>query len=215
MRNDVVSREVWLQARAELLVREKEHTRARSELAEARRQLPWVAVDKQYSLVGENGETTLAGLFEEQSQLAVYHIMFGEGWEAVCSGCMQWANAMNSTTEDVKRADARLIAVSRAPYPQIAAERERRGWTFPWYSAHGSDFNIDFHASSDDLGHAARDSFGAETVEFERGENHGVNIFYRDDDGDVFHTYSAFNRGIEAFNGAFGYFDALPKGRAW
>lgn len=215
MRNKVVSREEWLQARSELLVREKAHTHARSELANARRQLPWVRVDKDYSFVGDEGEVSLSELFAGGSQLAIYHIMFGEGWDSVCVGCTQWANALNSTTTSFEKADARLIAVSRAPFPEIAKQREKLGWTFSWYSAFGSDFNIDFYASSDDKGPAAQAAFGAERVEFDRGENHGVNVFYRDVDDQIFHTYSAFNRGIEELNGAFGYYDLLPKGRAW
>lgn len=141
--------------------------------------------------------------------------MFGPGWDSVCIGCTQWANALNSTTGAFKKADARLIAVSRAPFDEIEAQRRKLDWNFTWLSSYGSDFNIDFFASSDDLSNGASADIGAETVQFDRGENHGVNVFYRNGGGEIFHTYSAFNRGIEALNGAFGYFDLLPKGRAW
>lgn len=141
--------------------------------------------------------------------------MFGPGWDSVCVGCTQWANAMSSTTGAFKNADARLIGVSRAPYEEIASEQAKLGWDFAWLSSYDSDFNLDFFASNNDLGEGTTAFVGEETLGFDRGENHGVNVFYRNEDDEIFHTYSAFNRGIEALNGAFGYFDLLPKGRAW
>jgi len=219
MHTEIVTREAWISARAELLAKEKSFTRAREELARLRRQLPRVRLEQDYTLVGAEGPVRLADVFESYSQLAVYHLMFGPGWKVPCSGCTQWANALNGTTDHFASADARLIAVSRAPYAEIAEQKQRLGWTFTWLSSYESDFNRDFNASSDDL--SARSSKhawnaeDAELVEFDRGENHGVSVFYRDDDGQVFHTYSAYNRGIEELNGAFGYYDLLPKGRAW
>jgi predicted dithiol-disulfide oxidoreductase (DUF899 family) len=215
VQNQVVDREEWLKARAELLTKEKEHTQARAALAEARRRLPWVKLQKEYSLVGADGQVSLSDVFLDRSQLAIYHIMFGPGWDSVCIGCTQWANALNSTTGAFKKADARLIAVSRAPFDEIEVQREKLGWNFTWLSSFGSDFTVDFFASSNDLSEGASAAVGVETVQFDRGENHGVNVFYRNGDGEIFHTYSAFNRGIEELNGAFGYFDLLPKGRAW
>ena len=218
MQHEVVSREAWLEARAELLEREKQHTKAREKLAEARRQLPWVRIEKEYVLTGADGEITLSDAFLDRSQLAVYHLMFGPGWSAPCPGCTQWANALNGTTSLFKRADARLIAISRAPFDEIEKQRDTLGWTFTWLSSFGSDFNIDFYASSDDLSETSSACIGGEDgeeVHFDRGENHGVSVFYRNDNGVIFHTYSAYNRGIEELNGAFGYFDLLPKGRAW
>lgn len=215
MQHPVVSREEWLKARAELLVKEKEHTRARAVLAASRRELPWVKLEKEYSLTSVDGELSLADAFLGRSQLAIYHIMFGPGWDSVCVGCTQWANALNSTTGAFKEADARLIGVSRAPIDEIEVQKQKLGWNFTWLSSHDSDFTLDFFASSNDVGDGVTAEVGVERVEFDRGENHGVNVFYRNDEGDIFHTYSAFNRGIEELNGAFGYFDMLPKGRAW
>ena len=218
MQNEVVSREVWLKARVELLRKEKEHTQARESLAEARRQLPWVRLEKEYVLTGADGEIALSDLFLDRPQIAIYHLMFGPGWSAPCPGCTQWANALNGTTHTFKKADARLIAISRAPYNEIEEQRHNLGWTFTWVSSFSSDFNVDFYASSDDLSEtssAYTGGEGGEEVLFDRGENHGVSVFYRNDSGEIFHTYSAFNRGIEALNGAFGYYDLLPKGRAW
>jgi len=192
-----VTREEWLTARSELLVAEKAHTRARAELAAKRRELPRVRLKKDYQLVGVQGEESLAEVFCEHSQLLVYHLMFGPEWERPCIGCAAWANAFNDTTEQFAAADARLIAVSRAPHAKLVATAEAFGWKFPWYSAHSGDFNYDFYASSRD-----ESALSSRVI----GSQGGV---------EVFHTYSTYNRGIEALNGAMGYFDLLPKGRAW
>ena len=216
--NEVVDRETWLKARAELLAKEKAHTQARAELAAARRELPWVKVDKAYEFIGPDGPVTLAELFKDRSQLAVYHLMFGPGWDAPCPGCTQWADALNGTTAAFGRADARLICVSRAPYAEIAEQRGKLGWGFTWVSSFGSDFNYDFHVSALDTSGGSSATIGGEggqEVHFDRGENHGVSVFCKDEAGQIYHTYSAYNRGIEELNGAFGYFDMLPKGRAW
>ena len=218
MLNDIVSRERWLEVRAELLSEEKRHTRERERLAKQRQQLPWVKLEKPYTFDGANGEVTLSELFADRSQLIVYHLMFGPDWEVPCDGCTSWANAFNGTTYLFARADARLIAVSRAPYDKLAAQSARNGWRFTWVSSFRSDFNLDFYASSDDLSSESSKTIGregGERVWFDRGENHGVSVFMKDEGGDLFHTYSTYNRGIEAMNGAFGYFDLLPKGRAW
>lgn len=218
MQNKVVTKDEWLLARAELLEKEKEHTRAREALAERRRELPWVKVDKEYTFVGPDGEVTFADLFRDRSQLAIYHLMFGAGWSAPCPGCTQWADALNGTTQNFKKADARLIAISRAPYEQIEEQQKKLGWSFTWVSSASSDFNLDFYASSEDMSDLSSLAIGGENgerVEFDRGENHGASVFYRNEAGEIFLTYSVYNRGIEALNGAFGYYDMLPKGRAW
>lgn len=216
MTSKVVDRNNWLKARAELLDKEKAFTRARAELAATRRQLPWVKVENDYLFQTSDGKRRLLDLFLDRSQLAIYHLMFGPGWEAPCIGCTQWANALDKTTAAFKKADARLIAVSRAPLDEIEAQQEKFGWSFTWASSFGSAFNYDYSVSAEDTSsttYAEIDETG-ERVSFDRGENHGVSIFCREGD-DVFHTYSAYNRGIEELNGAFGYFDLLPKGRAW
>ncbi len=218
MANRIVDRTEWLDARAALLEKEKAFTQARAELAETRRQLPWVKIDKDYSFQTTKGEQSLGELFRERSQLAIYHLMFGPGWSAPCPGCTQWANALDRTTGAFAAADARLIAVSRAPLEEIEGQKEKLGWTFSWVSSYGSDFNYDFHVSAMDTSGPSFEEIGGEggeKVGFDRGENHGVSIFCKDEDGTLYHTYSAYNRGIEELNGAFGYFDLLPKGRAW
>ena len=222
MPHEIVDHATWLKARQDLLVKEKQHTQARAELARQRRELPWVKLEKNYTFTGPDGEVALSDLFEDSSQLAVYHLMFGRGWEAPCIGCTQWANALNGTTASFVKADARLIAISRAPIEEIARQREKLGWTFTWVSSDACDFNVDFYASADDTNGTTSQPVGGqssgagtERVHFDRGENHGVSVFCKNDAGEIFHTYSAYNRGIEALNGAFGYYDLLPKGRAW
>ncbi len=218
MRNEIVDRQQWNKVRAELLRKEKAHTQARQALSEQRRALPWVLVDKDYLFRDAQGDYSFVDLFKGRSQLVIYHLMFGAGWDAPCIGCTQWANALNGTTGTFSRANARLIAVSRAPVDEIETQQQALNWNFGWYSVADSDFNLDFCFSSDDLsaGHSVvTDPESGQRVEFDRGENHGVSVFYRSDDDEIFHTYSAYNRGIEALNGAFGYYDILPEGRAW
>lgn len=218
MANKVVTRSEWLQHRAELLKEEKAHTHERARLAKRRQKFPWVKLDKPYTFDSTEGPVTLSELFLDRSQLAIYHLMFGPDWETPCSGCTSWANAFNGTNYLFKQADARLIAVSRAPIEQIEPQRVAKQWHFTWVSSYHSDFNYDFYASSTDQGPESSMEIGGpggERVWFERGENHGVSIFVKDEQGELFHTYSTYNRGIEAMHGAFGYFDLLPKGRAW
>lgn len=218
MQNQIVSREDWLEARRLLLIKEKAHTRERDQLAKLRQEMPWTTIDKNYGFTGLTGEISLRDLFLDRSQLAIYHFMFGPDWETPCTGCTSWANAFNGTTSLFKQADARLVAVSRAPFEKLAAQREKYGWNFTWVSSFDSDFNFDFFVSSVDLSDQSTktvDVEGGESVSFDRGENQGVSIFYKNTDDQIFHTYSTYNRGIEALNGAFGYFDLLPKGRAW
>jgi len=214
MKNKIVSREEWQAHRAALLEEEKAHTRDRERLATLRQELPWVRLDTNYSLLGEQGEIELTDLFEDCSQLMVYHLMFGADWDAPCIGCTQWADAFNGTTQYFKKADARLIAVSTAPIEKVLQEKENRGWSFSWLSSSSSHFNRDFHGADDEKIDSSRD-IGTEMVHFDRGENHGVSVFYKDEDDQIYHTYSVYNRGIEPMNGAFGYYDILPKGRAW
>lgn len=215
MTNPVVPREVWLVQREALLLLEKAHTQERERLAKLRQALPWVKVEKNYRFHNADGELSLLDLFADRNQLVIYHLMFGTGWDAPCIGCSQWADALSGTTHQFKHADARVIAVSRAPIKQLLPMQEARRWRFTWVSSLGSDFNLDYYASSDDLSKGCKAETGSETVEFDRGENHGVSVFTRNDAGEVFHTYSSYNRGIEALNGSMGYLDLLPQGRAW
>ena len=146
---DVVSRADWLAARKELLVREKQATRARDELNAARRRLPMVVIDKDYVFEGPDGKASLAGLFEGRRQLVIYHFMFGPDWDAGCPSCSGFADQVGHL-EHLNATETTFAAVSRAPLAKITPFRQRMGWTFPWYSAYGSDFNYDFHVTLDE-----------------------------------------------------------------
>lgn len=215
MTQPIVSREEWLAKREALLKLEKAHTQERERIAKLRQALPWVKVEKDYRFQNAQGELSLVDLFADRSQLVIYHLMFGTGWDAPCIGCSQWADALSGTTHQFKHADARVICVSRAPVAQLQPVQAERHWRFTWVSSLGSDFNLDYYASSDDLSEGYKTKAGSQTVGFDRGENHGVSVFAKNDANEVFHTYSNYNRGIEELNGSMGYLDLLPKGRAW
>jgi predicted dithiol-disulfide oxidoreductase (DUF899 family) len=147
-RQRIGTREEWITARAELLKREKEHTRAGDELARLRRELPWVPVEKQYTLQTEHGPRTLRELFDGRSQLVVYHFMFGPDYEAGCPSCSSTADGFNGVLDHLAARDVTMICVSRAPIEKLLAYRERMGWSFEWASSHDSDFNLDYGVSA-------------------------------------------------------------------
>lgn len=212
----VVPRQEWLAARRALLLEEKAHTRARDRLNAARRALPWTPVDKPYRFETPRGPRGLGDLFEGRGQLALYHFMLAPGWEAGCTGCSFLADHFDGMLPHLNHHDVTLVAVSRAPLPEIEAYRRRMGWRFPWVSSFGSDFNRDFHVSfppealaegSVDYNYARLDAADA----FE--ELHGMSAFGRTADGAVFHTYSTYARGVEEMMGTFMLMDRLPLGR--
>jgi predicted dithiol-disulfide oxidoreductase (DUF899 family) len=210
----IVSREEWLAARKSLLEEEKRFTRERDALSEKRRGLPWVRVDKAYVFEGADGKRTLADLFEGRSQLIVYHFMYAPDWEAGCKSCSFWADNFNGIVGHLAQRDVTLVAISVAPYPQLAAFEKRMGWTFTWLSSAGSDFNRDFGVSFTEEERAdggAPYNFG--TGRFGGPEAPGISVFYKDESGDIFHTYSCYSRGLDMLNGAYHYLDLVPKGR--
>jgi predicted dithiol-disulfide oxidoreductase (DUF899 family) len=214
MEHPVVSREEWLEARKVLLIKEKEWTRLRDRLSAERRALPWVRIDKEYVFEGPKGRATLADLFAGRSQLAIKHFMFGPGWQDPCVGCSFEADHADGILVHLQHHDVSYVAVSRAPYREIAAVHRRMGWKFEWVSSFGSDFNYDFNVSftreqiaSGRAVYNFRDS--AEPME----EMSGRSIFYKDETGAVFHTYSSFARGGEGMLAAYALLDMTPKGR--
>jgi predicted dithiol-disulfide oxidoreductase (DUF899 family) len=229
----VVSRAEWLAARKELLVKEKELTLARDRLNAGRRRLPMVRIEKSYTFEGPNGKVGLIDLFDDRPQLVMHHFMWtydidADGAEhprdTACPSCSSTADGIAGLTQLHVR-NTSLVAVSRAPYEKIAAFRERMGWTFPWYSSVGSDFNYDFHATVDDrvapvlLNHRTEAELaeaGTPWTEGMRGDWPGISSFLLVGD-DVHHTYSAFARGIDQFVGASHYLDLTALGRqeAW
>ncbi|GAA0471216.1 hypothetical protein Ade02nite_34560 [Paractinoplanes deccanensis] len=220
MNPEIVSREQWLAARLELLAREKELTKARDRLNADRRRLPMVRIDKAYAFEGPDGTASLLDLFDGRRQLVMHHFMFTDH---MCPSCASAADGISGLRQLHDRGTT-LVAVSRAPYDEIAAFRDRMGWTFPWYSSHGSDFNYDFHATLDDRVAPVVLHFrtgeeltvpwtgGPWTADMRGTEMPGISAFLRVDD-DVFHTYSTFGRGIEEFHNGYRYLDLTALGR--
>ncbi len=209
----IVARADWLSARKELLAKEKELTRHRDAVNAERRRLPMVRIDKDYIFDGPTGKARLLDLFGDRRQLIVYHFMYGPDWNEGCPSCSFWADNFEGISIHLAHRDATLVAISHAPYEKLAAYRRRMGWTFPWYSSYGSDFNFDFQVS-----------YTPEQVESGNAEHNyrrtkvlaelpGISVFYRDETGDVYHTYSTYARGLDMLNGAYHYMDLLPKGR--
>lgn len=214
MQHQIVSREEWLAARKAHLAREKEFTRQRDALSAERRALPWVRVEKDYVFEGPNGRLTLVDLFGSNSQLVIYHFMFGPGWKEGCQGCSFLADHFDGPNQHLKHHDVSLVAVSRAPYAEFQPFRERMGWQFPWVSAAGSDFNYDFHVSVSPQEKAAgRYEYNYEMHDGEGGEMPGFSVFYRNEAGEIFHTYSSYARGGDLLIGAYNVLDMTPKGR--
>lgn len=209
----IVSQENWLAARKALLEREKAFTRERDALSAARRELPWVKVEKEYVFDGPQGKETLGDLFAGRGQLAVYHFMLGPDWEEGCKSCSFWADNFNGVDVHLAHRDVTLIAVSRAPYAKIAAFRKRMGWSFKWVSSYGNDFNRDFQVSFTPEEIAGDVYYNYEMQRFPADEAPGMSVFARDADGTVYHTYSCYARGLDIINGAYHILDLVPKGR--
>ena len=210
----VVSHEEWLAARTAFLAKEKEFTRLRDELNRQRRELPWEIVDKEYVFEGADGKRTLPELFDGRSQLIVYHFMFDPSWDAGCPHCSFWADNFNEIIVHLNQRDATMIAVSRAPCPKLAAYQKRMGWDFKWVSSSATDFNFDYRVSftADEL-EKKETVYNFKTIRPGMPEREGASVFYKDPAGRVFHTYSAYARGIDMLNTAYHYIDLTPKGR--
>jgi predicted dithiol-disulfide oxidoreductase (DUF899 family) len=210
----VVSPEEWITSRKELLQKEKEFTRLRDELSRQRRQLPWEKVGKEYVFDGPNGKETLSDLFDGRSQLIVYHFMFGPGWEQGCPSCSFLADHFDGSLVHLANRDVTLVVVSRAPLEQIEAFKKRMGWRFKWVSSFGSDFNQDYHASfTKEEVAKGKISYNYGEVEFPSEETPGASVFYKNNSGDIFHTYSTYARGLDILVGAYNFLDLAPKGR--
>jgi predicted dithiol-disulfide oxidoreductase (DUF899 family) len=213
-RQAIVSRDEWLAARKALLLKEKALTRARDALARERRELPWVKIEKAYVFEGPEGKLSLADLFDGRSQLIVKHFMLGPGWKEGCVGCSFELDHAEGALVHLQNHDVSYVAVSRAPYAEIAGFKRRMGWRIPWVSSAGSDFNYDFHVSFTPEELAAGEAY----YNFERrkigiDELSGRSVFYRDETGDIFHTYSSYGRGGEDTLGTYAFLDITPKGR--
>lgn len=212
--NKVVSHEDWLEARLDLLVAEKEFTRQRDALTRRRMALPWERVDKSYQLEGQSGALSLADLFAGRTQLIVYHFMFGPDWEEGCKSCSFWADNFNGIAIHLNHRDVTFTAVSRAPLAKIDAYKKRMGWTFPWVSSYGSDFNFDYQVSfTREQIAEGKACYNYAIQPNAMSEQVGISVFYKNDRDEVFHTYSCYARGVDMLNGAYHYLDLVPKGR--
>ncbi len=210
----VVSKEDWLVARREHLAKEKEFTRLRDQLSQERRELPWVKVEKEYSFDGPNGKKSLLDLFDGRSQLIVYHFMYGPDWEEGCPSCSFWADNFNGIVVHLNHRDINLVAVSRAPLDKLEAYKRRMGWSFQWVSSFGNDFNRDYHVSfTPDEMQKGEMYYNFRVGKFPSSEAPGISVFYKNEQGEVFHTYSCYARGLDMLNGAYHYMDLAPKGR--
>jgi len=202
----------WEAARKQLLAKEKEFTRLRDQLSQARRELPWLPVVKPYVFDGPAGKETLAQLFDGRSQLVIYHFMFGPDWDVGCKSCSFWADNFERNVVHLAARDVTLIAVSRAPFEKLDAFRKRLGWTFKWVSSGGNDFNFDYHVSFTPEELAGETYYNYAWSKSSMSERPGISVFYREG-SDVFHTYSCYERGVDMMNAAYHYLDLVPKGR--
>jgi predicted dithiol-disulfide oxidoreductase (DUF899 family) len=210
----VVPHDQWIQARKAFLAREKEFTRQRAALAADRRDLPWEAVTKEYVFDGPAGKRSLRDLFDGFSQLIVYHFMFPPEWDEGCPHCSFWADNFDGAPVHLRARDTSFAAVSRAPQAKLAAYQQRMGWSFPWFSSGETDFNYDFGASftADEVA-SGEPLYNYGSAAPGLPDREGLSVFSRDEQGQVFHTYSAWARGIDAINGTYQLLDLVPKGR--
>ena len=215
----IVSQKEWLEARSALLIKEKEATRRSDALARERRSMPMVRLTKPYSFDGPSGKQTLADLFDGMPQLIVYHFMFEPHWSEGCKSCSHFMDNIAGAVVHLRARDTAFAVVSLAPFEKIDAFRRRMGWSFPWVSSYGSDFNKDFEVSIDtgdpnsNYNYArAKDLLDAGKIWFPKGELPGLSVFLRDD-ADIYHTYSVYQRGLDALLNTYTLLDLSPLGR--
>jgi len=218
----VVSHEEWVKARKNHLAKEKEFTRLRDQLSRERRELPWELVAKDYTFEGETGKVSLRDMFAGRGQLVMYHAMFNPAtagpdtsWtaDAACFVCSWWLDNFNGVTVHLNHRDITMAAVSLAPYPAIAAYKKRMGWSLPWFSSAGSDFNFDFHVSfTAEALKSGKVEYNYRLRPWSGSEAPGISVFLKDEDK-IYHTYSTYERGLDMLNLAYHTMDLVPKGR--
>src|SRR5580698_3475227 len=213
-RPKAVPRAEWLAARKELLIKEKQLTRQRDEINRLRRALPWVKVETRYVFEGPDGRRTLADLFDGRSQLIVSHFMFGPGWKEGCVGCSFRSDHVDGALAHLEHHDVSFVTISRAPLAEIEAFKKRMGWRFHWLSSYDSDFNYDYHVSftKEEIA-TGKVYYNYDSRNFVSEELSGISVFYKDEAGEVFHTYSTHGRGDEMLDTTYMYLDLTPKGR--
>ncbi|MFT4564096.1 MAG: putative dithiol-disulfide oxidoreductase (DUF899 family) [Gammaproteobacteria bacterium] len=210
----IVSKEQWLAARLDHLAKEKEFTRARDELSRSRRELPWTLVDKDYRFTGLKGDESLSDLFDGRSQLLVYHFMFGTDWEQGCKSCSLLADSYNGAVTHLAHRDVTMVTASIGSLTKLEAFKQRMGWDFKWVSSHGSEFNRDYNVSFTEQERADGSGFyNFRKSSFPMEEAPGISAFIKDSDGKIYHTYSAYGRGLDMFISTYHLLDIMPNGR--
>ena len=210
----VVSQKQWLTARKKFLVKEKKFMKLHDALKLQRRKLPWVKIEKEYVFEGPDGRVTLGDLFGGKSQLIVYHFMFGPGWEEGCAHCSFWADHFDSVNYHIGERDTAFAVISRAPLAEIEPFKKRMGWKFDWVSSNGTDFNFDFNVSfTPEQIKKGVLPYNYTQIKMKIDELQGVSAFYKDQKGDLYHTYSSYARGIDLMNNTYNFLDLTAKGR--
>ncbi len=211
---EVVSLKEWLVARKKLLLKEKKFSKLRDELNLQRRKLAWVKIEKEYVFDGPAGKVTLGDLFGGKSQLIIYHFMFSPDWKEGCEHCSFWADHFDSVNIHIGQRDTAFAVVSRAPWKEIAPFKKRMGWKFEWLSSFGTDFNFDFNVSfTPEQVKSGLLPYNYGKYQCHIDEKEGVSAFYRDKNGDIYHTYSSYERGIDLMNTTYNFLDLTAKGR--
>jgi predicted dithiol-disulfide oxidoreductase (DUF899 family) len=212
--HQVVSQEEWLAAAGALLKKEKEFTKARDAMSATRRELPWVKVDKDYVFEGPDGPVSLSDLFDGKSQLIVYHFMYAPGWDEGCSGCSFVCDHVDGARQHFENHDVAFAAVSRARLAEFEPFKKRMGWTFRWVSSNANTFNYDFGASfrREDLDKGPV-LFNFVNQKISGEEQPGLTVFTKDEEGNIYRTYSSYERGLDLLIGAYNFIDLTPKGR--
>ena len=212
--NQVVSQEEWLAARKELLAKEKEFTRLRDQLSQQRRELPWAKVAKEYVFEGPDGPETLSDLFASRSQLIIYHFMYGPDWDEGCKSCSFMADNYDNVIIHLNQRDVTMVTISRAPLATLLAFQKRMGWHFKWLSSASNEFNFDYHVSAtpEEMDNGGM-YYNYRQNDFVMEEAPGATVFYKDEAGNIYHTYSTYERGLDMFLTAYHYLDLVPKGR--
>ena len=214
MNTRVVNHEEWLAARKQHLIKEKEFTRLRDELSRQRRELPRERVENEYVFEGPHGKESLSDLFGGHSQLIVYHFMFGPGWAEGCPSCSFLGDHFGGMLPHLEARGISFVVISRAPFPQIEPFKKRMGWNFKWVSSYESDFNFDYHVSfTKEEVAKGKMHYNYTEQQFPSDEGPGASVFYKNDGGKIFHTYSSYGRGLDIFLGAYNFIDLTPKGR--
>ncbi|MGA3265662.1 MAG: thioredoxin family protein [Verrucomicrobiota bacterium] len=210
----VVSQKEWIAARKKLLVKEKKFSKRRDEMNRQRRKLPWVKIEKEYVFAGPTGKVALGELFCGKSQLIIYHFMFGPGWGEGCAHCSFWADHYDSVNLHIGARDTAFAVVSRAPWKEIERFKKRMGWKFKWVSSSNTDFNFDFNVSfTPEQLKRGTAIYNYAPLDMDIDEREGVSAFYRDQNGDIYRTYSSYARGIDLMNTTYNFLDLTAKGR--